>query len=381
MRAPELDRAARVIAPALGPRLLERAGQVLGRGKSRAPASRPGSRARRPAARSSPPPGRAGRRPRSAPAGRAAVAAVRERARRAARSGAPAAPGAGSSRAASWSSRPAQDRGRGERRPRQHVAAQRRAPEVLEAGDEFAVAHALEAQDLDERLARARSVGHARPSWRPPECDGRRPPQDTFRASRPLARGRRLRLHSAREAGMRPVIDSDQHLFEYRGLWQEQIDPARRGDAIRFVDDPLGHVRVVWRDRVLSVADVQMPGETDAIGERRRRERSGAPAARALRRDPAARLLGPGRAPRPARGARRRRGDLLPELRARLGAHAARRPGRAHGQHGGLEPLVRDGGAAKAGGGCTRWRISRCAIPTGSRRSSRASRRPACAPR
>jgi len=76
---------------------------------------------------------------------------------------------------------------------------------------------------------------------------------------------------------MSAVIDSDQHLFEYRGLWEEQIDPARRGDAIRFVDDPLGHVHVVWRDRVLSVADVQVPGETDAIGERRRRERSAAP--------------------------------------------------------------------------------------------------------
>ncbi len=76
---------------------------------------------------------------------------------------------------------------------------------------------------------------------------------------------------------MRPVIDSDQHLYEYRGLWEEHIDPARRGDAIRFVDDALGHVRVEWRDRVLSVADVQTPGETDAIGERRRRERSGAP--------------------------------------------------------------------------------------------------------
>ena len=76
---------------------------------------------------------------------------------------------------------------------------------------------------------------------------------------------------------MRPVIDSDQHLFEYRGLWQEHIDPARRGDAIRFVDDALGHARVMWRDRVLSVADVQVPGETDAIGERRRRERSGEP--------------------------------------------------------------------------------------------------------
>ena len=72
-------------------------------------------------------------------------------------------------------------------------------------------------------------------------------------------------------------IDSDQHLYEYRGLWAEHIDPARRDDAIRFEDDPLGHVRVKWRDRVLAVADVQVPGETDAIGERRRREREGLP--------------------------------------------------------------------------------------------------------
>jgi predicted TIM-barrel fold metal-dependent hydrolase len=75
------------------------------------------------------------------------------------------------------------------------------------------------------------------------------------------------------------VIDSDQHLFEYRGLWEEHVDPALRDQALRFVDDPLGHVHVVWRDRVLSVADVQLPGETDAIGERRRREREGLPPA------------------------------------------------------------------------------------------------------
>jgi hypothetical protein len=78
---------------------------------------------------------------------------------------------------------------------------------------------------------------------------------------------------------MTAVIDSDQHLFEYRGLWEEHIDPRRRGDAIRFEDDALGHVRVKWRERVLSVADVQLPGETDAIGERRRRERAGEPPA------------------------------------------------------------------------------------------------------
>jgi predicted TIM-barrel fold metal-dependent hydrolase len=75
------------------------------------------------------------------------------------------------------------------------------------------------------------------------------------------------------------VIDSDQHLFEYRGLWEEHVDPALRSEALRFVDDSLGHVHVVWRDQVLSVADVQLPGETDAIGERRRRERQGLPPA------------------------------------------------------------------------------------------------------
>jgi predicted TIM-barrel fold metal-dependent hydrolase len=96
---------------------------------------------------------------------------------------------------------------------------------------------------------------------------------------------------------MARVIDSDQHLFEYRGLWEEHIDPALRGEAIRFSDDALGHVRVTWRDRVLGMADVSLPGETDAIGERRRREREGLPPAarydEALPRDywePAARL-------------------------------------------------------------------------------------------
>jgi len=76
---------------------------------------------------------------------------------------------------------------------------------------------------------------------------------------------------------MRTVIDSDQHLYEYRGLWAEHIDPALRHEAIRFVDDPLGHVRVMWHAHVLAVADVQFPGETDAIGTRRRREREGLP--------------------------------------------------------------------------------------------------------
>ncbi len=76
---------------------------------------------------------------------------------------------------------------------------------------------------------------------------------------------------------MTPVIDCDQHLYEYRGLWEEHIDPPMRGEAIRFAEDALGHMRLMWRDRTLAVADVQTPGETDAIGERRRREREGLP--------------------------------------------------------------------------------------------------------
>jgi predicted TIM-barrel fold metal-dependent hydrolase len=76
---------------------------------------------------------------------------------------------------------------------------------------------------------------------------------------------------------MARVIDSDQHLFEYRGLWQEHIDPSLRHEAIRFADDARGHVRLLWRDHVLGVADVSLPGETAAIGERRRREREGLP--------------------------------------------------------------------------------------------------------
>jgi predicted TIM-barrel fold metal-dependent hydrolase len=76
---------------------------------------------------------------------------------------------------------------------------------------------------------------------------------------------------------MPPIIDSDQHLYEYRGLWGEHCEPALRAEALRFADDPLGHTRVVWRDRTISVADVQTPGETDAVGERRRREREGLP--------------------------------------------------------------------------------------------------------
>jgi Amidohydrolase len=80
-----------------------------------------------------------------------------------------------------------------------------------------------------------------------------------------------------RSPGPASIIDSDQHLFEYRGLWEEHIDPALRDDALRFVDDEVGNVWLRWRDATIGSADVQLPGETDAIGERRRRERAGLP--------------------------------------------------------------------------------------------------------
>ena len=73
------------------------------------------------------------------------------------------------------------------------------------------------------------------------------------------------------------VIDSDQHLFEPRDLWRRYADPSAREDALAIVDDPLGHAWLTWRGRRLALADVQWPGETTAIGERRERVRQGLP--------------------------------------------------------------------------------------------------------
>ena len=76
---------------------------------------------------------------------------------------------------------------------------------------------------------------------------------------------------------MARVIDSDQHLFEPRDLWARYADPAARGDALVIADDELGHPWLTWRGQRLGLADVQWPGETDAIGERRERVRQGLP--------------------------------------------------------------------------------------------------------
>jgi predicted TIM-barrel fold metal-dependent hydrolase len=69
------------------------------------------------------------------------------------------------------------------------------------------------------------------------------------------------------------VIDSDQHLFESRTMWQDHIDPAHRGDALAIAEDDLGYSWLTWRDQRLELADVQLPGDTTGLGRRRQRWR------------------------------------------------------------------------------------------------------------
>jgi len=77
---------------------------------------------------------------------------------------------------------------------------------------------------------------------------------------------------------MTTIVDSDQHLYEPRGLWRDHADPAGRDDAIRIEDDDLGYAWVMWHDERLGIADVQSPGETVELGERRNRRARGEPA-------------------------------------------------------------------------------------------------------
>jgi hypothetical protein len=73
------------------------------------------------------------------------------------------------------------------------------------------------------------------------------------------------------------IIDSDQHLFESRTLWADHIDPALRDEALAIVDDELGYSWLTWRDHRLGIADVQLPGDTGAIGRHRERSRQHLP--------------------------------------------------------------------------------------------------------
>jgi hypothetical protein len=78
--------------------------------------------------------------------------------------------------------------------------------------------------------------------------------------------------------GPMAVIDSDQHLIEYRGMWEELCDPALRHHALRMVDDDLGYTRLCWHDQTLGLVEVQRPGHTAEIGDNHRRFAAGEPA-------------------------------------------------------------------------------------------------------
>lgn len=71
------------------------------------------------------------------------------------------------------------------------------------------------------------------------------------------------------------IIDCDQHLYEYRGMWSDHIDPAMRDEALRIEDDDRGYSNVMWRDRRLQLADVQVPHDTEHNGRHHQRYRQG----------------------------------------------------------------------------------------------------------
>jgi predicted TIM-barrel fold metal-dependent hydrolase len=73
------------------------------------------------------------------------------------------------------------------------------------------------------------------------------------------------------------VIDCDQHLYENRTMWADHIEPTQRDEALAIVDDELGYPSLTWRGRPLELADVQIPGDTDALGRHRNRRRAGLP--------------------------------------------------------------------------------------------------------
>ncbi len=76
---------------------------------------------------------------------------------------------------------------------------------------------------------------------------------------------------------MTNVIDSDQHLYETRSLWADHVDPAAREEALAIVDDEIGYAWLTWRGQRLSLADVQRPHDTAALGRHHERARQGLP--------------------------------------------------------------------------------------------------------
>ncbi len=75
------------------------------------------------------------------------------------------------------------------------------------------------------------------------------------------------------------VIDSDQHLFESRTLWEDHLERGRADRALRITDDDAGNAWLTWQGRRIVMADVTLPGETDAVGRRLQRALAGEPPA------------------------------------------------------------------------------------------------------
>jgi predicted TIM-barrel fold metal-dependent hydrolase len=75
------------------------------------------------------------------------------------------------------------------------------------------------------------------------------------------------------------VVDSDQHLFETRACWADHAASADREHCLAIVDDEAGNGWLTWRGRRIVLADVTLPGETDAVGGRLQRALRGEPPA------------------------------------------------------------------------------------------------------
>ncbi len=140
---------------------------------------------------------------------------------------------------------------------------------------------------------------------------------------------------------MTVIIDSDQHLYESRNLWQEYADPALRDEALSIDDDELGYPWLTWRGRRLDVADVQIPGDTTVLGHHRERLRQGLPPQYDYDEELPDALLGPGRARRATStswGSTKRCCSPTTACCGSVGCRSRSPPCRQHGR---MEPLVR----------------------------------------
>src|SRR5262249_46727132 len=121
--------------------------------------------------------------------------------------------------------------------------------------------------------SRPRGHTRSRPARAPERrcSDGRRPRLCRGRAASPPS--------AAYWQVMATVIDSDQHLVEYRGMWAEHIDPQHPDGALEMMDDEAGWTWMSWRGKRLGLVDIQAPGDTASIGDRVQAAKRGDPCA------------------------------------------------------------------------------------------------------